>query len=74
MTKGLVNIDYIKIYDNWGGLLFDEVNLTPGDASKGWRGLVDGQNAEMGVYIVEAMVSLVDGSQVVYVGDLTLIR
>jgi len=74
MTKGLDNINYIKIYDNWGGLLFSEVNLAPGDDSKGWRGIVNGQNAEQAVYIVEAQVTLVDGSQVVYVGDLTLVR
>ena len=74
MTKGLDNINYIKIYDNWGGLLYNEVNLTPGDDSKGWRGTVNGQNAEIGVYVVEALVTLVNGTQVVYVDDLTLIR
>jgi gliding motility-associated-like protein len=74
MTKGLSNIEYMKIYDNWGGLLYDEINLTPGDDSKGWRGMVNGRNAEIGVYIVEALVTLTDGSQIVYVGDLTLAR
>jgi len=74
MTKGLENIDYIKIYDNWGGLLYEEENLSPGDDSQGWRGTVNGSNVEMGVYIVEALVTLEDGSQVVYVGDVTLIR
>ena len=74
MTKSLENIDYMKIYDNWGGLLFSEQNLIPGDDSKGWRGTIDGKNVEIGVYIVEAVVTLVDGSQVTYVGDLTLVR
>ena len=74
MTKGLSNISYVRIYDNWGGLLYDQVNLAPGDDSKGWRGIINGQNAEIGVYIVEALITLTDGSQVVYVGDLTLVR
>lgn len=74
MTKGLVSINYMKIYDNWGGLLYNEVDLEPGDASRGWRGTINGQNAEIAVYVVEAQVTLVDGSQVVYVGDVTLVR
>ena len=67
-------INYIKIYDNWGGLLFSQKNLIPGDDSKGWNGTINGQNAEIAVYIVEALVTLIDGSEVIYVGDLTLIR
>jgi gliding motility-associated-like protein len=74
MTKGLVDINYLKIYDNWGGLLYFQKNLIPGDASNGWDGTVNGQNAEIAVYIVEALVTLVDGSEIIYVGDLTLIR
>ena len=74
MTKGLKEINYIKIYDNWGGLLFSQKNLIPGDDSKGWNGTINGQNAEIAVYIVEALVTLIDGSEVIYVGDLTLIR
>jgi gliding motility-associated-like protein len=74
MTKGLKEITYLKIYDNWGGLLFSQKNLIPGDDTNGWNGTVNGQNAEIAVYIVEALVTLVDGSEVIYVGDLTLIR
>lgn len=74
MTKGLSIINYIKIYDNWGGLLYFEKELSPGDITNGWKGIVNGKNAEQGVYIVEALVTLVDGSEVIYVGDLTLIR
>ena len=74
MTKGLDNIKYMKIYDNWGGLLYFENDLTPGDPSRGWNGTINGQNAASSVYIVEALVVLEDGSEVVYIGDLTLIR
>ena len=74
MTKGLLNIDYIKIYDNWGGLLYASKNLEPGNESGGWDGTVNGRRAEQGVYIVEALVTLTNGSKVPYVSDLTLIR
>jgi len=74
MTKGISNINYIKIYDNWGGLLYNKTNLVPGESSNGWNGTINGKNAEIGVYIVEALVTLEDGSVVTYVGDLTLVR
>jgi gliding motility-associated-like protein len=74
MTKGLIVINYLKIYDNWGGLLYTQSEHLPGDESIGWDGTVNGQNVEIGMYIVEALVTLVDGSEVIYVGGLTLIR
>ncbi|MEM9544811.1 MAG: gliding motility-associated C-terminal domain-containing protein [Bacteroidota bacterium] len=74
MTKGIAAINYMKIYDNWGGLLYNKTNLTPGESTDGWNGTVNGSNAEIGVYIVEALVVLEDGTAVTYVGDLTLIR
>ncbi|MFT6334351.1 MAG: gliding motility-associated-like protein [Halioglobus sp.] len=74
LVTGIQSIEYIKVYDSWGGLLYVSNNPIPGDESFGWDGTVNGQNAEIAVYIVEALVTLVDGKQVSYVGDLTLIR
>lgn len=74
MTTGIRGIDYIRVYDNWGGLMYDKVNIMPDDDSVGWDGRINGQDASMGVYIVEAVVTLEDDSKVTYVSDLTLIR
>ena len=74
LIMGIQSIEYVKVYDNWGGLLYVSNNPVPGDESFGWDGTVNGQNAAMAVYIVEALVTLVNGKQVPYVGDLTLIR
>lgn len=74
MTEGLEMIDYVKVYDNWGGLLYERKGLLPGDPTLGWNGTINGQEAAEGVFIVESVVTLVDGTQVRYLGDLTLIR
>jgi gliding motility-associated-like protein len=74
LTTGIQSIEYIKVYDSWGGLLYISNNAIPGDESFGWDGTVNGQNAEMAVYIVEALVTLLDGTQVTYLGGLTLMR
>ena len=74
LETGLQSIEYIKIYDSWGGLMHESLNPILGDPSSGWDGNVSGQQAAMAVYIVEALVTLVDGTQVPYIGDVTLIR
>jgi len=74
MIEGLDRIDYIKVYNNWGGLLYEQSDLLPGDPTLGWDGTVNGQRVAEGVFIVESVVTLVDGTQVVYLGDLTVIR
>ncbi len=74
LVTGIQSIEYIRVYDNWGGLLHESNNPIPGDDTLGWNGTVNGQNASMAVYIVDALVTLVNGTQVRYVGDVTLIR
>jgi len=74
LVTGIQSIEYIRVYDNWGGLLHESNNPIPGDESFGWDGTVNGQIASMAVYIVDALITLVDGKQVRYLGDVTLIR
>lgn len=74
LVTGIQSIEYIRIYDNWGGLMHESINPIPGDDSFGWDGTVNGQNAAMAVYVVDAIVTLTDGQQVRYLGDITLIR
>jgi len=74
MTTGIQSIEYIRVYDIWGGLLYNSINPTPGDETFGWDGTVNGQNAAMAVYLVESVVILEDGTVVTYIGDVTLVR
>jgi gliding motility-associated-like protein len=74
LVEGIESIEYIRVYDNWGGLIHESINPLLGDESSGWDGSLNGQQAAMAVYIVEAMVRLVDGTEIRYFGDVTLIR
>lgn len=67
-------IEYIKIYDRWGNLVFMKEHLLSGDTSQGWDMTFGGQTCEEGVYIWIASIKYVDGSDETVSGDVTLIK
>ena len=74
-TPGHVDrLSWLRIYDRWGSLVFEQTNFQPNDESKGWNGLIDGQLAAPGVYFWQAMVEYNNGEQEVKKGDLTVHR
>ncbi len=74
-SPGLVNqLSWLRIYDRWGALVFEQTNLPPNDESRGWDGLIGGQRAAPGVYFWQAMVEYSSGAGELKKGDLTVIR
>lgn len=59
----------LKIYNQWGGLVF-----TSNDITKGWDGMYHGNNASAGVYAYTLEAKMLDGKQVIKRGSFTLIR
>jgi len=74
MTTGISQVDFIRVYDTWGGLMFESAAHEPGNPMFGWDGTINGQLAGEGVYIVESIITLIDNKKVRYTGDVTLIR
>jgi gliding motility-associated-like protein len=58
-----------KIFDRWGGLLFETRNL-----EEGWDGTVAGQAADTGIYVWLINYTLQDGTAVQDYGDVLLMR
>ena len=72
VVQGIVQMN---IYDRWGGLLYSEKDLLPGDMSRGWRGLGrDQQPASPDTYIYQAEVLFLDGTIRSLSGDILLLR
>ena len=72
---GVKSINFIRIFDRWGELLFQTENLVPsGDPSAGWDGTFRGKPVETGVYVYIVEVSFEDGIKLLYRGDITLAR
>ncbi len=67
-------IDYMRIYDRWGNLVFTKENFSSNDANAGWKGTsLDGTKCMPGVYVYVAEW-LEDGKRKSASGDLSLIQ
>ena len=70
----LETVRYLRVYDRWGELLFERLNLPKNDPSAGWKGRARDKDVMPGVYIYIAEVVLTDGTSQVLTGDVTVVR
>jgi gliding motility-associated-like protein len=72
---GVKTINYMRIFDRWGELLFERKSVPVGDdPSKGWDGKFNGIYVQAGVYVYIIDVTFEDGNTLIYRGDITVIR
>ena len=67
-------INYFRIFNRFGDLVFEATDFLPNDTGYAWDGLFKGADAAPGVYIYVAEVSFADRSVRVVKGDITLVR
>ncbi|MCC6410087.1 MAG: gliding motility-associated C-terminal domain-containing protein, partial [Saprospiraceae bacterium] len=68
----VAGIDYLRIYDRWGGQVYEDLDFLPNDYSRGWDGRAKGKIAGPGVYVYYALVRYVDGTTELVKGDVTV--
>ena len=73
-TPSVTQISEIFIYDRWGEIVYSAFNSGPLESYIGWNGRFNGQDAINGVYVYSIILDIVDGSQEMHFGDVTLIR
>ena len=66
-------ISLLRIYDRWGSLIYENQNFSLNEPNFGWNGTVKGQKVE-GVFAWYAMVRFIDGAELLYKGDITVVR
>ncbi len=71
---GIESIVSFEIYDRWGSKICAHYDFQPNDRHFSWDGLINGKEADQGVYIYTALVKYIDGEVLDYVGDLTLMH
>lgn len=64
----------IKIFNRWGGLVFERQNIALNDESLGWDGLFKGQLVNPGVFAFFAEIEFIDNEVVLLEGDVTVVR
>ncbi len=70
----VLQIDYLRIYDRFGGLIFEARNFQPGTPLAAWDGYWRSRPAPVGVYVYAAQITFIDGATETFSGDITLIR
>ena len=72
--SGIKVIKSLRIYDRWGGVVFEKSNLAIDDPSSGWNGKVNGVVTATGTYIYLAEVECSSGEKFTLKGTVTLIQ
>ncbi|TXF89925.1 hypothetical protein FUA23_08175 [Neolewinella aurantiaca] len=72
--RAVEEIEYLRVYDRWGGLQFENTNFMPNEPSLGWDGLVDGKKVNPAVFVWSASVRFINGTVQEYAGDVTVVR
>lgn len=72
--SGVKIIRYLRIYDRWGGLMFQKTSLGIDDRASAWDGRVNGQPVATGSYVYLAELECSSGEKFIRKGTVTLVR
>lgn len=70
----VAEIDVLRVYDRWGGLVFENSDFLPNNPDEGWDGTVNGRAVNPAVFVYYAKVRYVNGSVVEFEGDVVVVR
>lgn len=73
---GVTNVNYMRVYDRWGGLVYGRDDFMPDNSNfgDGWDGRYRGDFVNPSVYVYIIEVDFLDGRTLLYRGDVTVIR
>ena len=73
---GVKKINFIRVFDRWGELLFTKENVLAGSDpnENGWDGTFRGRAVDSGVYVYLVDVEFEDGQKLLYRGDVTVVK
>ena len=69
LLRGVANLNYFRVFNRWGNLLFETNNI-----ELGWDGNFKGQPQPMGVYVYEVQAVSTSGEIFTKKGNITLLR
>jgi gliding motility-associated-like protein len=67
-------IPVFRVFDRWGELVFEGVDILPNNPAQGWDGTFKNLPMNSGVYAWYAEIEYIDGHKEVIRGDVTLLR
>lgn len=70
----LARVENFRIFNRWGGLVYEEELIKSPQSFKGWNGQFNGREADQGVYVYSFDAIFIDGTTEFVSGGVTLIR
>jgi len=67
-------IESLRIYDRWGGMVFETENIPLNAEAQGWDGVVRGKPVKPGVFAYQAVIRFGNGALREVKGDVVLVR
>lgn len=72
--RGIKEVSWMRIYDRWGGLVFERTHFQINNAAAGWDGSWKNGAAPYGSYIYAIETVCEDGTKFLFRGSVTVIR
>lgn len=72
--KAAESILELRVFNRWGGLVFEGFQLPLNDETVGWDGTFKGRLLDPEVFAFYALIRFLDGEEIIYKGDIQLIR
>lgn len=72
--KGVYLVQSFRIFNRWGDLVYEKMNIQANDIAKGWKGTHNGQAAPQDVYIYSMDIICENNVLMNYKGNVALIR
>jgi gliding motility-associated-like protein len=72
--KGIYMIQSFRVFNRWGDIVYEQVNIQANDIAKGWNGLHKGKPAPQDVYVYSMDVVCENNVMLNYKGNVALIR
>jgi len=73
-SSQIKEVKLLRVFDRWGGKVFENNNFKPNEISFGWDGTFQGEDVTQGVFVYQCEVIFLDGDEVKLEGDVTLVR
>lgn len=67
-------VNYLRIFDRWGAMIFETTDTPTNDVDLGWNGSFNGQKMQAGIYVFSAELEGVDGTLQKMKGEVVLLK
>jgi gliding motility-associated-like protein len=73
-AAGRPQVKYFRIFNRWGELVFEKINVAANDPGAGWNGKVRGVVGPPDVYVYTAEVMCDNGASFIYKGNVSILK